>query len=68
MGRLIQEIRAAVRAGRLKAPFSPKDIKRAGVRCADKTPASFLAKHCVGNPGGNTELFIKVAPGRYKLA
>lgn len=68
MGRLIQEIRAAVRAGRLKEPFSPKDIIEAGVRCAASTPGRFLPKHRVGNRDGNTELFIQVAPGRYKLA
>lgn len=67
-GRLIQEIRTAVEAGRLKEPFSPKDVIEAGVWCAASTPGTFLPKHRVGDPGGNTELFIQVAPGRYKLA
>ena len=68
MGRLIEEIRAAVEAGRLKEPFSPADVIQAGVECAASTPGTFLPKHRVGNPGGNTELFIQVVPGRYRLA
>ena len=69
-GRLIQEIRAAVEAGRLKEPFAPKDLIQAGIRCAASTPGTFLPKHRVGNPGGYTELFVRVqvAPSRYKLA
>ena len=35
-GRLIQEIRTAVEEGRLKEPFSPKDVIAAGVWCAAK--------------------------------
>ena len=67
-GVLIQEIRAAVEAGRLKEPFSSKDVIQAGVRCAVSTPGTFLPKHRVGNPCGNTELFVRVARGRYRLA
>jgi len=28
---------------------------------------AFLDKHAVGNPGGNSELFIRVTPGKFKL-
>ena len=70
-GRLIQEIRKAVQDGRLVEPFNSADVlkvlKKAGVRCADSTPGTFLPKHRVCNPGGNTELFVRVAKGRYRL-
>lgn len=66
-GRLIREIRQAVRKGRLHEPFRAGDLIPAGVRCASSTPNTFLSKHCVGNPGGNTELFVRVAPGQYRL-
>lgn len=68
MKRLIREIRAAVEAGRLKEPFSPADVIQAGIQCAASTAHTFLPKHRMGNPGGNTELFIQVALGRYRLA
>ena len=67
-GRLIQEIRAAVKAGRLKEPFAPKDLIQAGIRCAASTPGTFLPKHRGGNPGGYTELFVQVASGLSRLA
>lgn len=67
MGRLIQEIRTAVKEGRLTEPFSPQEVVQAGVQCAATTPGTFLPKHRVGNPGGNTELFIRVGPGQYRL-
>jgi hypothetical protein len=28
---------------------------------------TFLPKHCVGNPGNNTELFVKISRGLYRL-
>lgn len=65
-GSLIQEIRRAVRDGRLHEPFVAGDIIPAGVRCAPSTPGTFLPKHRVGNPGGNSELFVRVASG-YRL-
>ena len=65
-GRLIREIRQAVCDGRLREPFKAGDIIPAGVCCAPSTPSTFLPKHRVGNPGGNTELFVCVA-GQYRL-
>ena len=64
---LIREIRRAVREGRLKEPFRAGDIIPAGIGCASSTPGTFLPKHRVGNPGGNSELFVRVAPGEYRL-
>lgn len=66
-GRIIKEIRWAVRDGRLHEPFSADDIIPAGIRCASSTPHTFLPKHCVGNPGGDSEMFIRVSRGKYRL-
>ncbi len=60
----IRRIRAAVRAGRLREPFTPADVNRIlGIDWA----GVFLPKHRVGNPRGETELFIRVGRGRYRL-
>ena len=66
-GRLIREIRQAVRDGKLKEPFCADDIIPAGIRCASSTPRTFLPKHRVGNPSGDSELFIRVARRKYRL-
>lgn len=64
---LIREIRRACREGRLIQPFGPRDVLDAGISCAPTTPGTFLPKHRVDNPGGDTELFVRVARGRYIL-
>ena len=66
-GYLIREIRRAVRECRIREPFRAKDVIAAGVRCAPRTPSTFLAKHCEGNPGKYSELFIRVGRGEYRL-
>ena len=66
MREFASEIYAAVRSGKLREPFSPAAVKRACPGWADKTYHVFLSKHAVGN-GTTTELFIRVARGRYKL-
>jgi hypothetical protein len=66
-GRLITEIRLAVLEGCLSEPFGAKDVKNAVPGYADKTYPVFLPKHRKGNPGGNTELFVRVSPGLYRL-
>ena len=60
------EIYAAVKAKRLAEPFDADAVKRACPGWADRTYHVFLAKHAVGNPGENTELFVRVTPGRYR--
>jgi hypothetical protein len=60
------QIYSAVRAGRLREPFGPDDVRRACPGWAKATYTVFLSKHCVGNPGGTTELFERVSPGRYR--
>lgn len=64
-GWLIRYIREAVRTGKLREPFGRRDLMAIGVR--ESTAGVFTAKHAVGNPGGNSELFVRVAPGLYRL-
>jgi len=65
MGRTtINNIRAAVGTGKLPREFTPAQINAAlGINWA----GTFLPKHRVGNPGNNTELFIRIRNGLYKL-
>jgi hypothetical protein len=63
-GETIKRIRELVRVGRVRQPFTPNDINDAlGIDWA----GTFLPKHRVGNPGGNSELFLQVARSRYRL-
>lgn len=57
----------AVRKGRLKEPFKPKDIKIMCPNFNKNTASTFLPKHRKNNPSNNSELFIRVARGEYKL-
>jgi len=56
----------ARKAGKLAEPFTSKDFQRACTGFGNGTYNAFLYKHCCGNPGGNSELFIKVLPGQFK--
>lgn len=60
------QIYAAVRAGRLKEPFGPDDLRRACPGWGEGTYKAFLWKHRVGNPGKNTELFEQIGPSRFR--
>lgn len=65
-GATIRRIRAAVTHGRLAEPFSAQDVNGVlGIYWA----GTFLSKHRVGNPRGETELFVRVSrhPARYRL-
>ena len=65
-GITIRRIRDAVRNGNLEEPFSPKGVNDVlGIDYA----GAFLPKHRVGNPGGYTELFVRVSsrPALYRL-
>jgi hypothetical protein len=56
----------AVRTGRLREPFSKQDFSRVCPGFGRGTYQAFLSKHALGNPGGASELFERVAPGRYR--
>ena len=65
-GETIRRIRDAVSRGLLEEPFSPQDVNHAlGIHWG----GTFLPKHRVGNPGGYTELFVRVShrPALYRL-
>lgn len=62
-GQTIQEIRDAVKRGRLGEPFRAADVNRLlGIDWGGR----FLAKHCEGN-GYTTEHFIRISRGLYRL-
>jgi hypothetical protein len=55
----------AVRAGKLGEPFSKDDFRVACTGLGHGTYAAFLDKHAEGNPGHNSELFRREAPGQF---
>ncbi len=56
----------AVKRGQLEEPFGVKEFRTSCPNLGKGTYRAFLWKHSVGN-GKETELFDKVAPGRFKL-
>lgn len=63
-GKTIRLIRDAVHNGNIAEPFSPQDVNDTlGIHWA----GTFLPKHRVGNPGGYTELLVRINPGLYRL-
>ena len=65
--RLYAAIVRAVGAGRLGEPFSAAQLQRSCQGFSPSTYSGFLSKHARGNPGANSELFMRVAEGRYRL-
>ena len=66
-GRLITDIRRARRLRKLNKRFSPAEVRSEVSGWATATYGTFLPKHRVGNPGGNTELFVRNGDGTYTL-
>ncbi|SLM46797.1 protein of unknown function [Nitrospira japonica] len=66
MKRLASEIYDAVKLGKLLEPFTAQDVKKACPGWAVATYGTFLPKHRVGNPGGNTALFRQVGSALYE--
>jgi hypothetical protein len=65
--KVYRSIIEVVRANKLREPFTVTDFRRACPGLGEGTYQAFLNKHRVGNPGGNSELFIRVSPGKFKL-
>jgi hypothetical protein len=55
----------AIKSKKLAEPFSRSDFRKACPGLGEGTYNAFLDKHAKDNPGGNTELFERVAPGRF---
>ena len=63
-GDTIRKIRAQIGSGRLTSEFTPAQVNAApGITWA----GTFLPKHRVGNLGNNTELFLRLRKGLYRL-
>ena len=56
----------AVRRGVLDEAFKKEDFERACPGFGRGTYNAFLDKHSTGNPGGNSHLFERVSPGRFR--
>ena len=56
-----------VKSGRLKEPFTKKDFRKVCPNFGEGTYNAFLWKHRVGNPDDKTELFRKIAQGKFEL-
>lgn len=57
----------AVKKGTLKEPFTQADFRRSCPGLGEGTYQAFLYKHRKDNPGGNSELFQLVSPGKFRL-
>ena len=65
--KVYSQIIRAINNGILVEPFARNNFRKACPGLGEGTYNAFLDKHRLGNPGGNSELFEKVAPGRFKL-
>lgn len=60
----VTRIREATRTGRLKQPFRAADVnQQLGITYG----GVFLPSHRVGDPGKNTDHFVQVERGLYRL-
>jgi hypothetical protein len=57
-----------IKSGALVEPFSKADFEASCPGFGAGTYNAFLDKHARGNRGGNTELFERVSPGKFKCA
>lgn len=64
--RVYTAIIKAIKDRRMTEPFSTKDFELCCPGFEKGTYNAFLYKHTKNNPGGNSELFVKIAPGRFQ--
>jgi len=64
--KVYKSIIKAIKSGKLTEPFSRKDFEISCPVFGKGTYNAFLYKHDRGNPSGNTELFEKVSPGKFR--
>lgn len=65
-GRVYRMVVEALRAGLLPEPFGQSDFQHACTGLGKGTYKAFLHKHAKGNPGNNSELFVRVRRGKFK--
>lgn len=63
-GKTVKRIRNGVASGTIPGIFRPADVNRA---LKIDWAGVFLPKHCEGNSGGDTELFVQIRRGVYRL-
>jgi hypothetical protein len=56
----------AIKTGKIIEPFTMQDFKMCCPCLGNGTYNAFLPKHTKGNPGGNSELFERVRPGKFR--
>lgn len=64
--RVYEAIVHEMKNGTLNEPFSTDDFRASCPGFGKGTYNAFLHKHAVGNPGGNSELFLRVSAGKFK--
>jgi len=57
---------SAINSGTLIEPFTTDDFRKTCPGFATGTYNTFLHKHSLANPGGNSELFERVSPGKFR--
>ncbi len=65
--RIFEWIKLAISQGKLKEPFTAKDVNKAIPRVSLLVAFAFLPKHREGNPFGHKVYFVRVDVGLYKL-
>jgi len=60
----LRRIKQGVSAGTIPTTFKPRDVNAA---LKIDWAGVFLPKHRIGNPGSETELFVQVKRGVYRL-
>ena len=63
--RIVADIDRALEDGRLEPNFRAADVRRACPGWGWRTFNVFLPKHRLGNPGGNSVLFVQNSDGTY---
>jgi len=67
MKQMASEIYEAAKRRKLPEPFNAEMVRKACPGWSKNSYSAFLPKHAYGNPGGNTELFVKVRRGFYRI-
>jgi hypothetical protein len=66
-GSLYKAIRSAIESGSIPSQFRASDLHAAMPELSPHAFNTFLPKHRAGNPGGNSELFVRLDRGLYTL-